>query len=106
MCAFSIRLRPPPLPRTTPTMLGRPGTGSTTVTSSPAERSHESTNAAIAASPAPSGTRSGLTDSIATSSLISSCSSSKSVHAMHVQTFEEMTAIAVEHPAHGYGASA
>src|SRR5438067_9952910 len=76
MCAFSISDRPPPDPRTTPTTDGRPGTGSTTVTSQPASRSHDATKAAIAPSPAPPGTRSGFTDSIATSSQISFSSSS------------------------------
>ena len=46
---------------------GRPGTGSTIETSSPASRSHDETNLAIAPSPAPPGTRSGFTDSISTS---------------------------------------
>src|SRR5207302_3104488 len=77
MCAFSIRLRPPPLPRRTPTTDGRPGTGSTTVTSSPAAESHDATNEAIRPSPEPDGTRSGFTDSIATSEQISSWSSSR-----------------------------
>src|SRR5438094_9191922 len=68
MCAFSISERPPPDPRSTPTTDGRPGTGSTTVTSQPISRSHDPTKAAIAPSPAPPDTRSGFTDSIATSS--------------------------------------
>src|SRR5437660_10895641 len=77
-CAFSIRLFPPALPRSTPTTDGRPGTGSTTVTSSPAAESHDATNEAIRPSPDPDGTRSGFTDSIATSEQISSWSSSRS----------------------------
>src|SRR5437879_11172675 len=89
MCALSIRLLPPPLPRRTPTTLGRPGTGSTIETSSPASRSHDATNAAIALSPEPEGTRSGFTDSIATSSQIRSCSSFSSVHAKGIQTLEK-----------------
>src|SRR5438094_585789 len=68
MCAFSISERPPPDPRKTPTTEGRPGTGSTTVTSQPASRNQVPTKRAIAPSPAPPGTRSGFTDSIATSS--------------------------------------
>src|SRR5438046_2138276 len=69
MCAFSISERPPPDPRSTPTTDGRlPGTGSTTVTSHPTSRNQEPTKRAIAPSPAPPGTRSGFTDSIATSS--------------------------------------
>src|SRR5207253_9931849 len=78
MCAFSIRVLPPPLPRRTPTTDGRPGTGSTTVTSSPATESHDATNEAIRPSPEPDGTRSGFTDSIATSEQISTWSSSRS----------------------------
>src|SRR2546421_3215379 len=97
MWAFSIRLRPPPLPLSKPTTLGRPGAGSTTDTSSPASRSHAATNEAIAPSPEPEETRSGFTDSIATSSQISSCRSSRSVHAKRMQTIEKkQTASAVE----------
>src|SRR5437016_2521442 len=52
MCALSIRLRPPPVPCSTPTTLGRPGTGSTISTSRPASPSHDETNFAIAVGPA------------------------------------------------------
>ena len=58
---------PPPVPRATPTTLGRPAGGSSTVTSSPCSVSQAATNAAISASPAPPGTSAGLTESIATS---------------------------------------
>src|SRR2546425_267323 len=68
VCAFSIKLRPPPVPRSTPTTDGRPGTGSTISTSRPAADIHDATYWAMAVSPLPDGTRSGLTDSIATSS--------------------------------------
>src|SRR5947209_19247054 len=68
MCAFSIKLRPPPVPRSTPTTDGRPGTGSTISTSRPAAEIHDATYWAMAVSPLPDGTRSGLTDSIETSS--------------------------------------
>src|SRR2546421_1634251 len=71
MCALSIRLRPPPVPCSTPTTLGRPGIGSTISTSRPASPSHDETNFAIAVSPLPDATRSGFTDSMATSSAIS-----------------------------------
>src|SRR6266542_4135796 len=71
-CALSSSERPPPVPRATPTTLGRPSTGSSIVTSSPAARSQPATKPAIAASPAPPGTRSGLTESISTSRLKSS----------------------------------
>ena len=59
---------PPPVPRATPTTLGRPAGGSSTVTSSPCSVSQAATNAAISASPAPPGTSAGLTESIATNS--------------------------------------
>src|SRR5947209_7810950 len=65
MCALSIRLRPPPVPCSTPTTLGRPGTGSTISTSRPASPSHEEANFGIAVSPLPDATRSGFTDSVA-----------------------------------------
>src|SRR6266446_6967511 len=76
MCAFSIRDRPPPDPRSTPTTEGRPGRAAITETSRPIPRSHVATYAAIATSPDPDGTRSGLTDSIATRPEIRSVSSS------------------------------
>src|SRR5437870_13068529 len=98
MCAFSIRLRPPPLPRKTPTTEGRPGIGSITETSTPASRSHDATNVAIAASPEPDGTRSGLTDSIATSSQIRSCRSFRTVHAKRMETIERTEPVSA--PAH------
>src|SRR5207302_8252602 len=60
-----------------------------TETSSPASRSHDATKAAIALSPEPDGTRSGFTDSIATSSQIRSCRSFSSVHAKGMQTNEK-----------------
>src|SRR5665213_1014918 len=68
MCALSSRLAPPPVPGSTPTTLGRPGTGSTICTDSPCARSQEATKEAMLASPLPVPTRSGFTDSIATSS--------------------------------------
>src|SRR6266851_1315771 len=89
MCAFSISDRPPPLPRRTPTTESRPGTGSTTLTSRPAAPSQDATNEAIAPSPEPDATRSGLTEGIATSSQIRSLSSSKgSDHARRVEAFQ------------------
>jgi hypothetical protein len=72
MCAFSISERPPPVPRATPITLGLPGAASSTSTSSPALWSQPATKAAISASPAPPGTRSGFTESIATSEATSS----------------------------------
>src|SRR5947208_2916975 len=74
MCAFNMRLPPPPLPRRTPTTLGRPGTGSTISTTRPSARNHDATNPAIAVSPPPDAAMSGFTDSIATSSQISDSS--------------------------------
>ena len=69
---FSISVRPPPLPRATPTTLGRPGAASSISTSSPASRIHAATYDATSPSPAPPGTRSGFTESIATSADTSS----------------------------------
>src|SRR5579859_2327387 len=79
MCALSIKLRPPPLPRSTPTTLGRPGTGSMLSTTRSWSRSHDATKAAMADSPLPRATRSGLTDSIATRSQVSLETSSRIV---------------------------
>src|SRR6476619_5885346 len=72
MCAFRRSVGPPPLPRARPTTLGRPGATSSTSTSSPASASHSATKRASSPSPAPPGTRSGLTESIRTSSAASS----------------------------------
>src|SRR6266851_2590112 len=66
MCAFSKRERPPPLPRTMPTTLGRPGCGSSMLTSRPARVSQSATKRAISPSPGPFATRSGLIELIAT----------------------------------------
>src|SRR5262245_28781333 len=66
MCAFSSNERPPPVPRAVATTLGRPGAASTTSTSRPALAHQPETKLAISSSPAPPGTRSGLTESIAT----------------------------------------
>ena len=76
MCAFSSSERPPPVPRATATTFGRLGATSSMCTSSPSACSHAATNRAIAASPAPPGTRLGFTESIATRSASSSCNSS------------------------------
>src|SRR5260370_6313024 len=92
MCALSINDEPPPEPGKPPTTEGRPGTGSTTETSSPASPSQEETKAAMTLSPDPDGTRSGFTDSIASSSQISSCRSSRSVHARRMETLERTEA--------------
>src|SRR5260370_1107746 len=59
--------RPPPEPRTTPITFGRPGSGSSSSISRPALPSQLATKRAISASPGPSGTRSGLTELMATS---------------------------------------
>src|SRR4029453_65914 len=72
MCAFRRSVGPPPLPRARPTTLGRPGATSSTSTSSPASASHSATKRASSPSPAPPGTRSGVTESIRTSSAASS----------------------------------
>src|SRR5438270_9145423 len=74
MCAFKSSERPPPRPRAVATTFGRPGATSQCSTSRPARSSHSATKRAIAASPAPPGTRSGLTESIATSCEVSSAS--------------------------------
>src|SRR5258708_5523429 len=76
MCALSISERPPPDPRATAITLGRPGAASSSVTSRPCCLSQPATNCAIAASPAPPGTRSGLTESLATNWLNSVAASS------------------------------
>src|SRR5947208_3494667 len=66
-CAFSIRLRPPPVPRSRPSTLVRPATGSRISASSPAELSHPDTKPAISRSPGAPGTNVGLIELICTS---------------------------------------
>src|SRR5919201_408159 len=72
MCAFRRRVRPPPEPRATPTTFQRPEATSVRSISRPASSSHPATKREISSSPAPPGTRSGLTESIRTSSAASS----------------------------------
>ena len=72
MCAFSISAAPPPLPRAVATTLGRPGSRLVELDLEAASLSQAATNSAISASPAPPGTRSGFTESIATSAATSS----------------------------------
>src|SRR5947208_522875 len=67
ICALSSKERPPPVPCAIPTTLGRPGLGSSNITSTPACSSQLATKCAISRSPAPPGTKSGLTESMATS---------------------------------------
>ena len=75
MCALSISERPPPHPRAIATTLGRPGASSDSVVSRPARSHHSATKRAIASSPEPPATTSGLIDSIATSCAASSATS-------------------------------
>src|SRR5689334_16750517 len=73
MCAFSISVRPPPVPGTRPITFARCGASSWTSAATPLSFSHCATKRASAASPAPPATRVGLTDSIATSRSRSLC---------------------------------
>ena len=75
VCAFSSRVRPPPLPRATPTTFGRFGAASSMLTSRPARSSQSATKPATSASPRAPEMRSGLTESIATSARASSATS-------------------------------
>ena len=64
-------------PRAVPTTFQRPAPTSSRATSNPASSSQEPTNAAISVSPAPPGTRSGFTESMATRRRVSSITSSR-----------------------------
>src|SRR5262245_58900293 len=76
MWPLNISERPPPEPLATPTIDGRPGCSSSRCTSKPRSTSQALQKLAMSASPAPPGTRSGLTELMETSFCRSSIGSS------------------------------